>query len=129
MGMIEFEIERLPEFNKDLKKLLKRFPTIEEDLNLLLKTQIPLTHEHRIDNRGTFPLEGIGIEGKMFFKIKKFPCRSLKGKGARSGLRVIYTHYDENKIDLIEIYYKQNKENEDRSRIMKNYRTRQGGKI
>ena len=71
----------------------------------------------------TFPIEGVGIEGHTFYKVKKFPCRSLKGKGAKSGIRVIYTYCEsENRIELIEIYYKQDKENEDRNRIKKYYK-------
>jgi len=44
----------------------------------------------------------------------------LKGKGAHSGIRLIYAFFeDSGTIDLIEIYYKGDKENEDRERVRK----------
>ena len=118
-----FNIVKLPEFEKDLKKLRKRFPTIDEDLETMLKFQLKLTHILKIDNQGTFPIEGIGIKNRTFYKVRKFACRSLKGKGSRSGIRVIYTLIEEeNRIELIEIYYKQDKVNEDRHRIYMHYK-------
>jgi hypothetical protein len=38
------EIFRLPEFEKDLKKLSKRFKTIEDDLEVFVKTELKLYH-------------------------------------------------------------------------------------
>lgn len=39
-----------------------------------------------------------------------------------SGIRLIYTYFeDEDKVELIEIYYKQDKEKEDRERILRYY--------
>ena len=121
--MSDFIVNKLDEFKKDLKKLRKRFPTIDEDLETMIKTQLTLTHKIKIDNKGTFPIKGLGIEGHTFHKVKKFPCRSLKGNGAKSGIRVIYTYFEaKNRIELIEIYYKQDKESEDRDRIKKHYK-------
>jgi len=35
-----------------------------------------------------------------------FSCKSLKGKGVRSGIRIIYAYYEEEDIiEFIEIYY------------------------
>jgi hypothetical protein len=40
----------------------------------------------------------------------------------QSGMRVIYAYFEEeNRIELIEIYYKGDKENEDKKRIKKYY--------
>ena len=56
-------------------------------------------------------------------KAKKFACKSLKGKGAASGIRIIYAYYEEEDIfEFIEIYSKSNKANEDRDRIFKYYK-------
>ena len=39
-----------------------------------------------------------------------------------SGIRIIYAYYEkEDKIEFIEIYYKGDKENENRERILKHY--------
>jgi hypothetical protein len=116
------EVSRLPEFEKDIKKLLKRFKTLEDDLEIFIKNELNLYHKLKIDNKGVFQVPALKIEIPKIYKAKKFACRSLKGKGVQSGIRVIYAHFEEkDKIELIEIYYKGDKENEDRERILKYY--------
>ncbi len=114
------EVARLPEFVRDLKHLLKRYRTLEDDLNVFIEKELFLYHKLKIDNKGIFRIRGMGFEKHGIFKARKFACRSLKGKGVHSGIRVIYV-YDErlNKVELIEIYYKGDKETEDRDRILK----------
>ncbi|MGH7793214.1 MAG: hypothetical protein ACREOB_12945, partial [Thermodesulfobacteriota bacterium] len=81
-----------------------------------------LYHKLKVDNKGIFRIPGLKIESPKIFKAKKFASRSLKGKGVQSGIRVIYAYFEEeDKIELIEIYYKSDKENEDRERILKYY--------
>jgi len=117
------EISRLPEFNKDFKRLLKRFKTLEEDFIIFIEKQLNLYHKLKIDNKGIFPLTGLGVEYPKIYKAKKFACRSLKSKGVQSGIRVIYAYFeDADRIELIEIYYKGDKQSEDRDRISKHYR-------
>jgi hypothetical protein len=116
------ETSRLPEFEKDMRKLLKRFKTLEDDLEIFIKNELNLYHKIRIDNKGVFQVPGLKIESPKIYKAKKFACRSLKGKGVQSGIRVIYAYFEnQDKIELIEIYYKGDKENEDRERISKYY--------
>jgi hypothetical protein len=116
-------IDRLPEFEKDFKKLLKRFKTLEDDLDTFVKTELKLYHKLKVDNNGIFGIPGLGIENPKIYKAKKFACKSLKGKGVKSGIRVMYAYYDSNdSIELVEIYYKGDKENEDRDRIKKKYK-------
>jgi len=117
------KISRLPEFDKDIKKLLKKFKTIEDDLEIFIKNQLNLYHKLKIDNKGAFQIPGLQIENPKIYKARKFACRSLKGKGAQSGIRVIYAYFEkEDIIELIEIYYKGDKENEDKERILKYYK-------
>lgn len=117
------EICRLLEFETDLRKLLKRFKTLEDDLKIFIEKQLNLYHKLKIDNKGIFQITGLPIESPKIYKAKKFTCRSLKGKGVQSGIRVIYTYFeDKDKIELIEIYYKGDKENENRERILRYYR-------
>jgi len=116
------EIARLPEFERDLKGLVKRFRTLEEDLATLLKTQLVLFLKLGVDNKGVFEIPGMPFDEPKMYKVKKFACRALKGRGANSGLRLIYAHFEEaDKIELVEIYFKGDKENEDRDRILRNY--------
>ena len=92
---------------------------------LFIKTQLKLYHKQHIDNRGIFLISTLGINYPKIYKVKKFACKSLKGKGVASGIRIIYAYYeDEDIIEFIEIYYKGNKENEDRIRINKHYGNR-----
>jgi len=99
-------ISRLPEFEKDVKKLVKKYRTIEDDIDNFIRAQLDLYHHRNIDNGGVFEVTGLKIGICRIYKAKKFACRSLKGTGVRSGFRVIYAYFEEqDKIDLIEIYY------------------------
>ncbi|MBM3284290.1 MAG: hypothetical protein FJY81_00275 [Candidatus Aminicenantes bacterium] len=116
------EIVRLPDFDRDMKNLVKRFQSLEDDLKNFVKTELVLFHKLGIDNKGVALMTGLGFQSPKLYKGRKFACRALKGKGARSGIRVIYAYYMElDKIELIEIYYKGDKENEDRERILRRY--------
>lgn len=112
------ETSRLPEFEKDTKGLLKRFKTIEDDLEIFIEKQLFLYHKLKVDNKGIFQITGLPVENPEVYKAKKFACKSLKGRGAQSGIRVIYAYDEEkDKIVLIEIYFKGDKANEDKQRI------------
>lgn len=116
------EIRRLPPFERDIKKLGKRFRTLEEDLAMLIRAQIGLFHKLEIDNKGIVRLAGLPFDDPRIFKVKKFACRALKGRGAESGLRLIYAYFrSEDAVELVEVYFKGDKENEDRSRILETY--------
>ena len=124
------KVKRLVEFEKDLKKLLKKFRTLEEDLETFVQNQLNLYHKLHIDNKGIFPISDLGIIYPKIFKAKKFACRSLKGKGVASGIRIIYAYFEqEDVIELVEIYYKGEKGNEDRNRKLRNYRDRTTKKL
>ncbi len=117
------EITYCQEFEKDFKKLLKRFPSLEEDLNVLLKAQIALYHKLNIDNKGIVRISNLGISTPDIYKVRKFACKSLKGSGANTGLRLIYAYFEkEDRLELIEIYFKGDKEKEDRKRIYKYFK-------
>lgn len=106
-----------------MRKLLKRFKTLEDDLEAFIKNELNLYHKLKIDNRGIFQIPDLEIENPKIYKARKFACRSLKGKGVQSGIRVIYACFEANdKIELIEIYYKGDKKSEDRERILKYYK-------
>jgi hypothetical protein len=117
------EITRLPEFEKDLRRLLKRFRTLKEDLDNFIKYGMVPYHKLGEDNGGIVRIPDLGFDQPKIFKARKFACRSMKGKGVQSGIRVIYANFEDiDKIELIEIYYKGDKENEDRKRIIKHYK-------
>ena len=110
-----FETE---EFAKDLKKLAKRFKTLADDIETAKKNAIELYHLHKIDNQSVFQIHEFKSVKMEICKLKKFACKELKGKGVQSGIRVIYAyHKNRLRIEFIEMYYKGDKDNENRERI------------
>ncbi|MFH1393128.1 MAG: hypothetical protein ABIG73_02000 [Patescibacteria group bacterium] len=107
------------EFTRDFKKLIKKFPSLSEDLEVVKQYYIDLFHCKKIDRHGIFKIENVGNdENLQFFKIKKFACKSLKGRGIKSGIRIIYAfHCADLEVEFIEIYFKGDKENENQERI------------
>ncbi|MGE0631264.1 MAG: hypothetical protein AB7H48_00825 [Parachlamydiales bacterium] len=101
-----------------MKKLLKRFPSLEKDLEVFQKVQLNLFHKQGLDNGGIVRIVGLEQGLLPIFKARKFACRSLKGKGAQSGIRVIYAYDAESDcIKYLEIYYKGDQELETRTRF------------
>ena len=112
------KIEKLPEFRKDMKRLLKRYRTLNDDLEVVMTIL-----KKKPDERPPFSyrIEGLGLE-TCIIKIKKIACKSLKGSGVNSGLRLIYAYFpDEQRIVFIELFHKNEKLNEDRRRILSNF--------
>ena len=109
----------LSEFKKDLKNLLKKYRTLNDDLEVV-KRVLAVTPDERPPF--SFRMDNLGLE-TCIIKVKKIACKSLKGSGVNSGLRIIYAHFpDEQKITFIELYHKNEKENEDKIRIMENFK-------
>jgi hypothetical protein len=105
-------------FHKDLKRLLKKYKTLEDDLKTVKRNAIELYHVRNVNNESIFPIQGFCNETIQICKIKKFACKALKGSGAKSGIRVVYAFYCKSyKVDFIEIYFKGKQANENRGRI------------
>jgi len=117
------KIERHEEFSKDLKKLVKRFPTLEADLASFVNAQLIAYHKFQVDNNGIERLQRLGFEDPPIFKATKFACRALKGRGVRPGIRITYAYIQKiDTIQLIQIYYKEKDDTkEDRERIQSLY--------
>ncbi len=106
-------------FEHEFKELLKKYPSLEKDFATLCRAVIELYHIKNINPNAVFPISGVGGNGEyMAIKVKKFACQYLKGKGANTGLRLIYV-YDPAKeqVTFLEIYSKADKANEDKARI------------
>lgn len=118
------EIRRLPEFEKEFVKLSKkRFRTLPEDLEVLMNTALEAYHKLNQDYGGIVQISDLGITYPEIYKVTKFACKSLKGRGAASGIRLTYAYFrDKDTIEFIEIYFKGDKENEDRERIKEHYK-------
>jgi len=117
---IKIKYSRTGSFQKDLKHLLKRYRTLEEDLETAKHNAIELYHLKGINNQSVFPIQGFCTETIQICKIRKFACKALKGRGSKSGIRIIYAfHCQSYKVEFIEIYFKGDKKNEDRDKIKK----------
>jgi len=117
------EVVRLAEFDRDIVRLARRYPTLEEDLETLINAAVFAFHRLNLD-MGIVQMAGLGQTRLPIFKVRKFACRSLKQRGAHTGLRLIYAFDSENdRVELVEIYFKADQENEDRTRIKRYYAT------
>ena len=118
-----FNFSSLPEFDKEFNRLKKKYRTLDEDLDSFKFYQIKITHELNIDNKGVFPISGIGVTVPKLFIAKKFACKSLKGKGSDTGIRIVYAYYEqEARIEWVEIYLKSEKDLENMERIKQYYK-------
>lgn len=111
--------EELSEFKKDLKGLLKKYRTLNDDL-YVVKQVLTIAPDARPPF--SFRIDDLTLE-TCVIKVKKMACKSLKGRGVNSGLRLIYAYFkDQEKIVFIELFHKNDKENEDRQRILNNFK-------
>jgi hypothetical protein len=111
-----FELE---EYKKDLKQLLKKYRTLSNDIETVKKVLIIEPDERP---PFSFRISDLGIT-TCVIKVKKIACRALKGRGVNSGLRLIYAHFEEEeRIVMIELYHKSDKEIDDKRRIKKYFK-------
>jgi hypothetical protein len=108
--------EEIEDFKKDFKSLVKKYKTLDEDLDVV-KQVLDIMPDARPPF--SFRIDNLGIT-TCVIKVKKIACKSLKGTGVNSGLRLVYAYFKEGqRIVFVEIYHKNNKEVEDRRRILK----------
>jgi mRNA-degrading endonuclease RelE of RelBE toxin-antitoxin system len=109
------KFDELEAYKKDLKDLLKKYRTLNDDLKVV-KQVLEVMPDERPPF--SFRIDNLGIE-TCVIKVKKIACKSLKGRGVNSGLRLIYAHFpEEQRIVFVELYHKNEKESEDRERIL-----------
>jgi hypothetical protein len=112
----------LPEYLRDLKVLSRRFRGLDEDVRLFVEK--PLTHFLRgepVAGRNE-RAAGLGFEYPVIYIAKRLACRALRGRGSDSGLRVVCAWFPrEDRLELVELYYKGDKQVEDKARIKRIY--------
>lgn len=110
--------EELAEFKKDLKDLLKKYRTLNDDLRVVKRVLEVAPFERP---PFSFRIDDLRLK-TCIIKVKKIACKSMKGRGVKSGLRLIYAHFpEEDKIVFVELYHKKSKSIENRERILKNF--------
>ena len=113
------EFDELPEFQRDLKQLLKKYRTLRDDLEVLKKVLAVASHPQP---PMSYRITDLGFEKSMIIKLKKFASRSLKGKGSNTGFRLIYSYHRQTElIQFVQIYFKANEANEDKERILRHF--------
>jgi len=111
--------DELPEFKKDMKHLLKKYKSLNDDLEIVKRVLEILPDERP---PFSFRIDNLGLK-TCVIKAKQIACKSIKGIGVNSGMRLIYALYStEQKIIFIELYHKSDKEQEDRKRIFANFK-------
>jgi len=111
--------DELDEFRKDVKQLLKRYQSLHDDLGVVRKV---LKVEPDERPPFSFRIEGLGME-TCVIKVKKIACKSLKGRGVNSGLRLVYAWFEvEARIVFVELHHKSDQEKEDLARILEHFK-------
>lgn len=101
--------DSIPEFERELKKLFKKYRTLDDDLEKFKKVLLVSP-------------TGIGKNFNIIHYSEKIKvvrahlaCRYLRNNHL---MRVIYAYLEqEQRIEFIELYFKGDKENENRERI------------
>ncbi len=93
---MSFNVETLPDFEKEARKLSKKYPSLKTDLAAL------------IENLEINPQQGTPL-GNNFYKIRL--AITSKGKGKSGGARIItFVKIIKNKVYLSAIYDKSEKD-------------------
>ena len=107
-------------FQKELRRLGKKYRTIPEDLQIFIDVSVRAVHllGQKPEDMGHFPIHGLGIENHGCFIAKRFTCKSMMGKGSKSGIRVVY-RFKKDTLDLllIELFNKKDKKLPDLERL------------
>lgn len=107
--------DELPEFQKELKRLGKKYKSLPDDLQVFCNvvSAVPLGNSKHFNVITQTEVLHI-LKARLF-------CKYLKG----SSLRIVYSYFKQKqRIEFIELYFKGDNENEDRDRIkeyLRNY--------
>jgi hypothetical protein len=89
---MQFKVLAIPPFDRQLKRLVKKYPAFKEDISKLAASL------------ASHPKQGVPI-GKECYKIRV--ALTSKGKGKAGGARVItYLHMARQKVYLLAVYDK-----------------------
>ena len=105
---------KLPEFEKEFSKLSRKYRSLSDDLEKLER----LLNLNPVGMGTNFVT--ISDSDKVKIVKTRLACKSLKDRS----IRIIYAYYqDKLTFVYIEIYFKGDKENEDKGRITKYLKT------
>ena len=94
---MSYSVDTIPQFDKQAKRLIKKFPSLKKDLNELILSL------------SANPVQGKSL-GNNFYKIRL--AIASRGKGKSGGARVVtYLKLIQSKVYLAAIYDKSEKAN------------------
>jgi len=112
-----------------MRKLTKKYQTLPDDIAVFINTPMKLFHRAGINTADIRPIAGLrlGAEEPTIYKARRFACRSLKGRGSQTGIRIIYAYFTSlDSIEFVEIYFKANQSIQNNRRILQHYKTAKG---
>jgi len=114
------EFSTLPGFDAELAKLLKKYRSLKDDIEVLKSVLVKYPRGYQ---PVIFQIPNLGIATEIY-KVKHFRCKALQNKGSRSGIRIIYAYLEvEQRIEFTEIYYKEHDDVDcDKDRIKAHYK-------
>lgn len=102
------------EYKKSFNKLIKRFRTLDKDIAYFKQFVLEPYFDKGIDTSAIVKIESGCNEKYDSYKVIKFACMSLKSKGNRSGIRIVFLVdkciTDVVNIEFVETYFKGDKE-------------------
>jgi len=113
-------VEDYSTFKREFKSIKKKYRSFDADFQNLKKVVIEPLHIKGLDFGAVVEIPNLGNEEWRTYKIRKIACKSLKGRGAQSGIRITYTFNEKTKeLVFLEIYLKSDSSIEDKARIRK----------
>lgn len=107
------EFSDSPEFTRDLKRLIKRYRSLPDDLQTL-RTVLASTEARILLEGGKKHATRIYYGKQVSIYKLRLACRSLKS----SEMRLIYAAFaHEKRIEFIQLYFKGDEVSEDRNRL------------
>lgn len=98
------QFSSIPEFEKEFKDLSKKWRSLRNDLERLKDVLLQFPRGYP---PGIVRVPNLDVQIEVY-KVKHFRCTDMKGKGSRSGIRIIYAYLPkQGKIEFVEIYYKE----------------------
>lgn len=122
MSIVNLKFKNALEFDKGFSKLQKKFFHLDEDIETLKKALF--VQHYNSDSFGhevSVRISKLGNKVKVpIFKVKKFYSQDMKGKGSKSGFRIMYAFEEEKDlITFLEIYHKSKQSNHTNAIIYK----------
>jgi len=108
------QIKKHPRFEKEFKRLMRKYPSLESDFSDFEKVLI-------ISPQDNILIEWLGenVLGE-FYKVKKFRCQSIARQSQNSWIRIIYNYLESDNLIVltyIEIFHKNQKENHPKTKL------------